>query len=262
MNGIIKAQWISRLQDSEMFQCSRYLHMAGGTFDCLGVLCDLYLQAIYMLPTGGAATANALLKAIQATRTTLLTTLLGHDPLPNIALNNAVINLFTVVKGDKISPNDRGEIKASWLAIRADQLAIEAAYPTMDTNYPVEAGNYGTAVEMYRLWLAGLTGPGGWDGSSSDWRHDYTSVDTETRWTRDSLDNEYYTLGGLSDKLPESVATWAELYTQDPVLTVQAHGFAGELPFFLNELNDGTILKPSGDKFSLSEISGLIDTQL
>lgn len=267
MNATIKAQWVSRLQDPELFSAIRYMHLPGGAFDCLGILCDIYLQDIYLLPTGQGSHAASLLLSIQTTRQGIVDKISdagGFAFGQNLTLNSGVSDLY---KSDTILPRDKKEIKRVWGAVVGEQVTIDAISASFnDPQFNAVVGLYDTAIEVYRQWLAGLVGPGGWGNLTKSWKVDYTSVDTTSRWVPSS-DGTYFTIDGYFDKLPESVQNWAELYTQDPVILVtDAYGFHGSsMGVFLNKIHDGTILKSDGGTsrmYTIPEMASFIQQQL
>jgi hypothetical protein len=267
MNQTIKDQWVTRLTDPNLFSATRFLHLPGGAFDCLGVLCDIYLQAVYLLNSGQGQVGADLLLSIQTTRQTIVDKIRnagGIDFEQNLTLNGGVSDLY---KSDTILPRDKKEIQRVWGAVVSEQVTIDAISASFnDSQFNAVVGLYDTAIEVYRQWLAGLSNPGGWDNLTKSWRLDYTSIDTSDRWVLSS-DGTYYIVDDYFDKLPESVQNWAELYTQDPVVLVSdAYGFHGiEMGVFLNKLHDGTILKNDAGvarAYTLLEMADLVNFQL
>lgn len=265
MNPTVKSQWLARLADPEVTQATGYLHLAGGAFDCLGLLCDLYLQATLHLNEGQGLTAHNRINAIVTSRAALVADLLalGGPNIPaNVALNLALVDLFT---NDTITPRDKEQIKFTWDAIKLEQAIIDAECAPYPSLIPI-VGQYDTAIEYCRLALVALTQPGGWDAATNDWRTDYTSVDTSAMWVRGPANTEYYSIEGYVDKLPEVVQVWSWLFTQDPMLEVtDAAGFAVPMHVFINKLNDGNIQNgadQSPRNYTLTEIAALIQAQL
>ncbi len=238
MDSTIKQQWINRLTDPNYVQATGYLHVQGGAFDALGLLCDIYFQAFYTMPAGSAVNATAMLNYIKDTRqvvTDKITEAGGKVFTPNTHLEDTIRDAYN---SDILDPADKIIIKNCWDNIRKEQIEIDA----LGGAFPVEIGYYDTAIAQYELFLASLSDPGGWDKVNHVWRTDYTSKDTTSFWINSG---NYFTIAGFNDKLPEAVQRWAQIKISDPILLVSdAYGFNGvTYPFFLNKLNDGNIQK-------------------
>jgi len=274
MDSTIKAQWIARLTDPDRLIAYDYLHQPGGLFDCLGLLCDIYLQAVYPLASGQGAFAGSLLNNIKTYRDNVVSQIntITHSMEfgPNFNLNNGVIDLY---KSDMISPKDKKEIKTVWNYTVSEQISIDA----VAAGIGILTGQYDTAVEIYRQFLASLTGPGGWLDATKNWKTDYTSVDTSDSWIL-SNDGTYYLIANYFDKLPEEVQVWSGLFTQDPTLEVtDAYGFHGSAlhpgpPMWvsLNKIHDGEVQKNDDTvvaggvarPYTMMEMAMLIEQQL
>ena len=289
MDSTIKAQWLSRLNNPDYIQATGYLKVVGGAFDALGLLCDIYLQANYILVVGQSIVAGESITSIQSTRQILVDFMaeIGSQNFGrNIQLDNAVRDLYY---SDVLTPADKDIIKSSWSAIVVEQVSIDSLAASLIATYreiadnpgtppedamtadhhfltlTVAKGDYDTAVTVYKQWLATLNQPGGWNATTQSFNLDYTSVDTSARW--ENVGEDFFFINGYKDKLPEAVQRWAKLRSNDPVLMVgDAYGFHGAtLPMFLNKLNDGFIQKNDGGNrrnYTVAELVEFISQQL
>lgn len=75
----------------------------------------------------------------------------------------------------------------------------------------------------------------------------------------------FYSIAKFTDKLPENVQRWSQLYISIPNLVLtNSNAVPNGTPFVvkLTKINDGIIMKTGDTMYSLSEIAGFINDQL
>lgn len=232
----VQTDWVATLTAQTYTHIDSYLHTPSG-FDPLGVLCEMFRHSTYTLLTGQGTVAVGLLQDISDARNLLAQALVNagvtYPPLaPELATAIAATFWTTdqVTEANKILvkswtdaiDNEKSAYAVAVLAAPGDQDVIDAHTAYKDT------------IALWYEWLDTLRSPGGWRLYLNDWE--------TAAWVLDSS-RTFYSLHGISTKLPESVQRWAELYEADPIMTLpdSTAGVNAKIP--LNHVVDGLVHK-------------------
>lgn len=232
----VLTDWIAALTAHQHVDIDTYLHTPYG-FDPLGVLCEMFRVSTYALLIGQGNVSVGLLQGISDTRTALANALQGESlPYPALApeVAEAIAAPFwatdTVVKADKIL------VKQWWDAIQQEKSLYSVAILGAPGSTPVNDAwvAYQNAITLWEEWLDTLTAPGGWRLYLADWE--------TSDWVLDST-STFYSMDGITTKLPESVQRWANWLEADPILTLpnSMAGTNARIP--INLVVDGLVHK-------------------